>query len=59
MTGYTMELFARAVAQDRLHEAEEERLVRLSRQSRTSGRPWHARMTVAVTRRLIRLPEAF
>jgi hypothetical protein len=58
MTGYTMELFARAVAQDRLHEAEKERLLRMSRQSRTSRRPWHAWFTRAVTRRLTRLPEA-
>jgi hypothetical protein len=62
--GYATELVAREWMRERLREAERERLARLAapqRQrdtARKRGLPWHARLTLAIGRRLGRVAEA-
>ncbi len=58
MTSYAMELLARERIKERLQEAERERLARMVAATPKRGRPWRARMTLTLVRRLARVAEA-
>ncbi len=58
MTGYAMEMLAKERMQDRLREADRDRLARAVATRRQRGRPWHSTLSLAITRRRIPLAEA-
>ncbi len=59
MTNYGTHLYVRQVMQERLQEAERERLVQLAQSQRPPReRTWHSRLHLGVVRRLVRLPGA-
>jgi len=58
MTNYGMELLVRERIRERMQEAERERLVRAVAPGSRRGRPWRARVALAVARRLTRVAEA-
>jgi hypothetical protein len=56
--GHETELFARELIRERLKEAERGRIARPAAIDRERGRPWRARLTRAIVRRLGRVAEA-
>lgn len=53
-----MELLVRELIRERMEEAARERLVRSAAIEREPGRPWRARLTHGIVRRLGRVAEA-
>ena len=61
MIDFERQLIVRQRMQERLQEAEHERMARLARRKpvgRPDARPWRARLAVAIVRRLARVAEA-
>jgi hypothetical protein len=48
MSSYAMEILARQRMNERLREADRDRLARAVATRRRSGRPWHTRLSLAV-----------
>ncbi len=58
MTGYAMELLGTERLQELRHEADGGRLMKTTAVERQPARPWRARLTLAVVRRLKRVGAA-
>jgi hypothetical protein len=58
MTGYAMEILARQRTEERLREADRDRLAKVAATGRGRGRPWHAKLTHAIVRRQALMAEA-
>jgi hypothetical protein len=58
MTNYGIEQLAKQRIDERLHEADRERMARTASTRPDGGRPWRERLTVALVRRLNRVAEA-
>lgn len=58
MNSYTMELYAKERYRELLREAASERLIGTATVERAPARPWRARLTLAVVRRLTRVVGA-
>jgi hypothetical protein len=58
MNSYGMEVFAEERRREALEEAEIRRLLRAAEPEPTRGRPWRARLALAVVRRLARVATA-
>jgi hypothetical protein len=61
MIDFERQLIVRQRMRERLQEAEHERMVRMARPKpvgRPDGRPWRARIAIAIVRRLARVAQA-
>jgi hypothetical protein len=58
MTGYAMEFLARERMNERLREADRDRLARAVATRPNGGRSWHTRLRLAVARRRIQVAVA-
>jgi hypothetical protein len=56
MTSYAMEILAKQRMQERQREADRDRLARAV--AKGGGRPWHARLALALARRRLPVAEA-
>jgi hypothetical protein len=58
MTGYAMEILAKQRTEERLREADRDRLARAVATRPLRGRSWHARLWLAVAHGRIHVAEA-